>query len=621
MTPTFLRTDLKFLLPQSSDKKVFLFDIETNGFYDDVNKIHCIVIKDVKTGQTFSYRPDSISNALIHLDSADVLIGHNIIFYDIPVIEKLFPDVIDFSCKEVVDTLVCVRLLWPKEKLYEIDQKDYNHVPTRLMGSASLEAWGHRFKDYKGDFKDFENFSQEMLDYCIQDVSVSFKLHQLLCDQAGPYERSLRLEHDLARCIERQIRSGFGFDVDAANDLVDELEKRKGELEFELREAFPAKDEGDWFVPKVNNKNKGYVAGEKVWRPRIVEFNPGSRQQICERLKDKYGWVPTAKTEKGNPIVDDEVLEKLIYPEAKSLSEYMLVKKRLGQIKDGANGWLKLVTSDNYIHGDLITNGCITGRASHMSPNMAQIPAGYSPFGKECRSLFIPPDGFNLIGVDAKALELRCLAGYLALYDDGEYGRLVCDDDIDIHTFNQEKFGVATRDISKRLLYAVLYGAGYYKAGTIVDPNESDAEKIKQLGRDAITSFMAGVPALAQLKNSLTSNLQRRGFLLGLDKRPLFCRSEFKSLNVLLQAAGAVLMKQVVINIHRNLHEEGLNYGVDWQQHAFVHDEVQLSCRPGVSEIVQELSLKSFLQSGEDFKFRVPIEGDAKLGSCWYETH
>jgi DNA polymerase I-like protein with 3'-5' exonuclease and polymerase domains len=415
MTPTFLRTALKFPLPQSSDKKVFLFDIETNGFYDDVNTIHCIVIKDVKTGQTFSYGPDSISNALIHLDSADTLIGHNIIFYDIPVIEKLFPDVIDFASKEVVDTLVCVRLLWPKEKLYEIDQKDYNHVPSRLMGSASLEAWGQRFKDYKGDFKDFENFSQEMLNYCIQDVSVSFRLYELLCDQAGPYERSLRLEHDLARCIERQIRSGFGFDVDAANDLVDELEKRKGELEFELREAFPAKDEGDWFVPRVNNKNKGYVAGEKVWRSRIVEFNPGSRQQICERLKEKYGWIPTATTDKGNPIVDDEVLEKLIYPEAKSLSEYMLVKKRLGQIKDGANGWLKLVTDDNYIHGDLITNGCITGRASHMSPNMAQIPAGYSPFGKECRSLFIPPDGFNLIGVDAKALELRCLAGYLAM--------------------------------------------------------------------------------------------------------------------------------------------------------------------------------------------------------------
>jgi DNA polymerase I-like protein with 3'-5' exonuclease and polymerase domains len=621
MIPSFLRTTSKFPLPPSSDKVVLLFDIETNGFYNDVNKIHCIVIKDVNSGQTFSYRPDRISNALVHLDSADVVIGHNIIFYDIPVIEKLHPGAIDFSTKEVIDTLVCVRLLWPKEKLYEIDQVDFNHVPSRLMGSASLEAWGHRFKDYKGDFKNFGTFTQEMLDYCLQDVSVSFKLYKLLCDQPRKYERALRLEHDLARCIERQIRSGFGFDVDAANDLVAELEKRKDELEGQLREAFPSKDEGDWFTPKVNNKNKGYVSGVMVWRPNVIEFNPGSRQQICEKLKEKYGWEPTARTEKGNPILDDEVLEKLIYPEAKLLSEYMLIKKRLGQIKEGSNAWLKLVTDDNFIHGDLITNGCITGRASHKSPNMAQVPAGYSPFGKECRSLFLPPDGFDLIGVDAKALELRCLAGYLAIYDQGEYGRLVCDDDIDIHSFNQEKFGVATRDISKRLLYAVLYGAGYYKAGTIVDPNETDSEKIKQLGREAINSFMAGVPALALLKKSLSSNLERRGFLLGLDKRPLFCRSEFKSLNVLLQAAGAVLMKQVVINIHRNLNSQGLIYGIDWQQHAFVHDEVQLSCRPGVADKVKELSLKSFIESGNDFKFRVPIEGDAKLGSCWYETH
>jgi len=621
MTPSFLSTNTKFPLLPSSDKKTLLFDIETDGFYDDVTKIHCIVIKDANTGKITTYGPDSIASALIHLDSANVVIGHNVILYDIPVIEKLYPDVIDFSSKEVIDTLVCVRLLWPKEKLFEIDQKDFNHVPAKLMGSASLEAWGHRFKDYKGSFKDFGKFSQEMLDYCEQDVSVSFKLFQLLYNQGGNYERALRLEHDLARCIERQIRSGFGFDVDAANALVDVLEERKGELEAELKEAFPPKDEGDWFVPKVNNKNKGYVAGEKVWRPRIVEFNPGSRQQICERLREKYGWEPTARTEKGNPIVDDEVLEKLIYPEAKPLSEYMLIKKRLGQIKDGANGWLKLVTDDNTIHGDLITNGCITGRASHKNPNMAQVPAGYSPYGKECRSLFVPPDGFNLIGVDAKALELRCLAGYLAIYDDGEYGKLVCDDDIDIHTFNQEKFGVATRDISKRLLYAVLYGAGFYKAGTIVDPDETDTERVKQLGRDAINSFMVGVPALAQLKESLSSNLAKRGYLLGLDKRPLFCRSEFKALNVLLQAAGAVLMKQVVINIHRNLHDEGLTYGVDWQQHAFVHDEVQLSSRPGVSEKVKELSLKSFIESGNYFNFRVPIEGDAKLGSCWYETH
>ena len=135
----------------------------------------------------------------------------------------------------------------------------------------------------------------------------------------------------------------------------------------------------------------------------------------------------------------------------------MLLNKRLGQIKDGRNAWLKLVSSDGYIHGDVITNGCITGRCSHRNPNTGQIPAVYSPYGKECRSLFHTPDGWTLMGSDAKALELRCLAGYLAIWDQGDYANMVIDDSIDIHTYNQEQFNVPTRDISKRLLYAVLY--------------------------------------------------------------------------------------------------------------------------------------------------------------------
>ena len=621
MTPNFPSINSTFPLQPSSDKKYLIFDIETNGFYNEVNKIYCIVTQDVATGKVTTYGPNDITGALIHLASAHALIGHNIIFYDCPVIEKLYPGVVDFDGKELIDTLVCARFLWPKEKLLDVDRIDYPHVPSRLHGSFSLEAFGYRFKNNKLEFKDFSKYTEEMLIYCEQDTRVTEQLYKLLLNQPHLKEPANRLEHDLARCIEKQIRSGFPFDVDTALDLVDELEKRRDELVIELRQAFPAKDEGDWFIPKVNNKAKGYVAGEKVWRPKLTEFNPGSRQQICERLKEKYGWTPTAVTDKGNPVVDDDVLASLSFPEAKPLSEYMLVKKRLGQIKDGANAWLKLVDEDCLIHGDLITNGCITGRAAHRNPNMGQVPAVYSPYGKECRALFHAPRGYSLIGVDAKALELRCLAGYLALYDEGEYGRLVCDDDIDIHVYNQEKFGVETRDISKRLLYAVLYGAGHYKAGTIVDPNETRSEILKDLGRTVITSFMKGVPALSQLKTKLSANLEKRGFLMGLDRRPLYCRSEFKALNVLLQAAGAVLMKATVVNLHRNLHEFGLIYGMDWQQHAFVHDEIQLSCRPELVEDVTKLALLSFQMAGENYNFRVPIEGDAKVGSNWKECH
>jgi DNA polymerase-1 len=620
-TENFPNSTSTFPLQPSSDKKYLVFDIETNGFYNEVTKIFCIVIHDVNTGQVASYGPNNIDDALQHLASGDVLIGHNIIFYDVPVLEKLRPDAVDFSTKELIDTLVCTRLLWPKEKLQEIDLIDYPHVPSKLVGSSSLDAFGHRFKNYKLAFHEFDSFSEDMLIYCEQDVGVTVQLYKLLCDQASLQEPAVRLEHDLARCIEKQIRSGFPFDVDAACDLVDELEERRDELLAELAIAFPPKDEGSWFVPKVNNKNKGYVAGEKVWKEKIVKFNPASRQQIFERLKEKYGWKPADLTDKGNPIVNDDVLAALPYAEAKPLSEYMLIKKRLGQIKEGSNAWLKLVDEDCAIHGDVITNGCITGRAAHHSPNTAQIPAVYSPYGKQCRSLFHAPYNWDLIGVDAKALELRCLAGYLALYDGGEYGQVVCDDDLDIHTYNQEKFGVATRDISKRLLYAVLYGAGHYKAGTIVDPNETRPDVLKELGRTAITSFMDGVPALMKLKATLGNNLNKRGHLLGLDRRPLYCRSEFKALNVLLQAAGAVLMKATVVNLHRNLSIHGLKYGVDWQQHAFVHDEIQLSCRPDLVEDVKRLALLAFPMSGEHYNFRVPIEGDAKVGKTWKDCH
>jgi DNA polymerase-1 len=235
--------------------------------------------------------------------------------------------------------------------------------------------------------------------------------------------------------------------------------------------------------------------------------------------------------------------------------------------------------------------------------------------------LFSAPHGWNLIGVDAKALELRCLAGYLALWDHGEYAALVTDDTVDIHEYNRQQFGVATRDISKRLLYGMLYGCGAIKAGTIIDPNEKNETVLKKLGSNAINSFMHGVPALRELKEKLSSNLAERGVLLGLDKRILYCRSDFKALNVLLQSAGAILMKQVVVNLHNNMQSTGLIYGTDWVQHAMVHDEIQLSCKPQHTELLKEKALLSFPQAQNFFAFKCDIEGDAKVGHTWYDTH
>ncbi len=608
------------MLPDSSGERWLIFDLESDGLYDNVTVIHCIVVYDIRLQQTFSYGPDRIADALAHLATADVLIGHNILFYDIPVLSKLHPSV--QLNGRIIDTLICTRLIWPKEILYTIDDEQYTQVPKGLKGSASLKAWGWRLADHKIDFKDFSEYSEEMLAYCQQDVAVTKKLWQHITKENYP-QPALKLEHDLALAIEKQIRAGIPFDVDACLDLVDSLRAKEAELEAHLKEIFPPNKIESIFVPKVNNSKRGYVKGQPFTKVTYQEFNPGSRTQIVERLQQKYGWVPEKNTEKGNPVLDDDVLDALPYPEAKPLAEYMLIKKRLGQIADGNNAWLKLVNNDDgRMHGDLITNGCITGRASHRNPNMAQVPAGYSPYGHECRSLFHAPDGWDLIGIDAKALELRCLAGYLAIWDEGEYSAMVTNPEVDIHVYNQKMFGVETRDIAKRLLYGVLYGAGALKAGTIIDPNEKDEVVLRKLGATAINSFMDGVPALRKLKQLIDETIGLRGYLIGLDRRTLHCRSAFKGLNVLLQASGAAIMKQVVVTTHNNIEQNlGLVHGKDWEQLLFVHDEIQVACVPRHTELIKEQALAAFPQAQQFFGFRCPIQGDAKVGCTWADTH
>jgi DNA polymerase I len=604
----------------SGTKKWYVFDLETNGLYDEVTTIHCLVLHDLNRDQTFTYGPDSIAAGLEHLATADVLIGQNILFFDIPVIRKLYP-FYTFAAARIIDTLITTRLIWPKEKLYDMDTEQYTQVPPKLRGSASLKAWGYRLSDYKISFKDFKEYSEEMLAYCIQDVNVTTQLFKHTQKQTCS-EAALKLEHDFALAIEKQIRSGFPFDVDACLDLVDDLRTKQATLEADLKELFPPKKIETIFVPKVNNAGRGYVKGQPFTKVMHEEFNPGSRQQIVDRLQTKYGWVPEKSTEKGNPILDDDVLSALPYPEAKPLAEYMLIKKRLGQIADGNNAWLKLVNDETgCMHGDVVTNGCITGRCAHRNPNMGQVPAGYSEYGKECRGLFHAPDDWTLIGVDAKALELRCLAGYLAHWDGGEYARVVTDESIDIHTYNQEMFGVATRDIAKRLLYGLLYGCGALKAGTIIDPNEKDELVLRKLGSTAMNSFMQGIPALKALKDRIAHNIAKREYLIGLDGRPLFCRSDFKGLNVLLQSSGALIMKQVVIELHNKMYDLGYIYGHNWQQHAMIHDEVQVSCPPAMVDTLTSVALEAFPASQQFFDFQCPIHGDAHVGYSWDQTH
>ena len=168
-----------------------IFDLEANGLLNDATRIHCIAINFNHNNETDAFNDErytdnpnelpmaanySITTAISYLETADFLIGHNIIGYDLPLIKKLYPY---FNPTGIIlDTLLLSRLYHPN--LLDIDKKrNWNHMPLQLYGRHSLEAYGYRLSEYKGNFgktTDWSEWSKEMEDYCIQDVNVTTKL-------------------------------------------------------------------------------------------------------------------------------------------------------------------------------------------------------------------------------------------------------------------------------------------------------------------------------------------------------------------------------------------------------------------------------------------------------------
>lgn len=601
-----------------------IFDIETDGLLDKVSQIHSLVIKDLDKQKLYSCSDHtgylSIKSGLELLGKASVLIGHNIMSYDIPVLKKLFPswDYIG----DIKDTLIISRLIWP-----EIKEKDYSFIkrygkeamPSKLINRHSLEAWGYRLRVYKGEFgkaTDWASWSEEMQGYCEQDVTVTEALWNLI-ESKNYSEIAIQLEHDFRSIILKQEHFGFPFDIKEAQKLYGQLSKRRQEIEEELQEAFPPKTIKLPFIPKANNKKRGYVKGVKTYKEKTIVFNPASRQQIGERLIEKYGWKPKELTNTGIPKVDETILSKLHYPEATLLSEYLLVNKRIGQLAEGKNAWLKLERNGR-IHGEVITNGTVTGRCAHRNPNVAQVPASHSPYGKECRALFHAPEGWVQVGCDASGLELRCLAHYMARYDDGKYAKLLLEGDI--HTENQKAAGLPTRDSAKTFIYAFLYGAGNVKLGSIVAPQASTRQQ-NTAGARLKAKFFSKVPALKMLQDDVQRVAKKRKYLIGLDGRQLHIRSLHSALNTLLQSAGSIVMKKATCILWEKLTEEGHIFGEDIAQVAHVHDEYQLVCRPELAAHVGELGVLAIREAGAFFKFRCPLDGEFKVGKNWEETH
>lgn len=591
----------------------YIFDIECNGFLEDVTKIHCLVIKDTETGTTRSFLPDqtseSLNQGLKFLQEADCIIGHNVIKFDIPVIQKLYPW-FHVELHQVVDTLVLSRLIYSDLRDRDGALITTGTLPSKLWGSHGLKAWGYRLGMLKGEYGEQENawdvFTPEMLEYCIQDVHITHELYNTFL-KANYSQQAIELEHQVAYICARMERSGWYFNKEKAAELYADLVQIRNDILKEMTDTFEP-----LVIERVSEKTG------KPLKPKVIPFNPSSRQQIAQRLITKYDWKPKEFTPAGQPKVDEDVLKALPYPEAATLARYFLIEKRIGQIAEGDNAWLKL-ERDGVIHGSINTNGAVTGRATHQSPNLAQVPAVRSPYGKECRSLFTVPRGFKQVGVDLAGLELRCLAHFMHKWDGGAYAETLLtgkeEDGTDIHSVNQRAAGLPTRDNAKTFAYGFLYGAGDAKLGTIVGGSA-------QVGKRLREQFLLALPALASLRGAV-SNASKRGYLIGLDGRRLHIRSEHAALNTLLQSAGALISKQWLIEIDLAAQACGLKYGYDgdWTLLGYIHDEVQVAVREDLAEEFGQLVVRSAAKAGEFFNFKIPIGATAKIGNNWAECH
>jgi len=564
------------------------------------------------------------------LEKADRIIGHNLINFDLRALRKVYPNLKLRPDCDIVDTLILSRVLSPE--LEPVDDKKFSHIDKKYRGRHSLAAWGERlgvskikFQENQKKDPDVDNvwdvWSESMQTYCEGDTLVTLELYKyFLTQELDP--RCHELEHQFAKVMSLQEDFGFPFNERAAYALVNTLKSRRAEIDEQLQEIFPPIVE-ERISPKTGRPLKS----------KVTTFNPGSRTQTADRLRERYPEITFEYSEKGNSKVDDDVLELLgeTYPEAKVLAEYQLLNKRLGQIAEGKEAWLKHCQrfGDGRIHGGVKTNACVSGRCSHVSPNMAQVPSVGHAYGAECRALFTAPEGWLLIGTDAAGLELRALGAWLAHFDGGEYAKLVSTDGFDVHTYNAKLFGIydgkgeiqkATRDLSKRLIYALLYGAGAKKVGSVVDITLSEQQQY-EVGKKTIDTFYKNLPAIKKLKDKIDERITTRGYLVGIDGRHLQIRSRHSALNQLLQSTGAVVMKKATCILYEDLEGAGLKHSVDYGFCANVHDEYQLAVKPEYVEKLQEISINAIERSARYFNLLCPFTGESRVGTNWMETH
>jgi len=671
--------------------KVFTFDIEANGRRElniggkdkensweaEVTEVHCIVIRCKLTKQVWRYvsNPtvvDQCDGSLIegwnHLMTADMLIAHNGVDYDMAVLRRLVaPKDHDESDEPpLLDTLVWSRYLYP-------DAQSHPNLRwikgTHAGGPNALEVWGRRLKCLKGSFRGpWDRLTQGMLDYCVQDTLVGEKIYDFLLPKMLMWKGQSKLEHAFARIISGQSCNGISFNHKAAEEFWEHLVGEKARLSDDLIKVFPFRTEEMktpqyWEIKKlhlqattkkelqvlVKEGNLPVTKAMKLATPgplkvREIWFNPGSDMQVADRLKELHGWKPTRFTDGGKPQVNEDVLAGLDYPEAALINQWRLTEKRITMLRD----WMVRATNsrDGRIHGSVNSNGTPTARCTHSQPNLTQVTkviVGYDGpiagidgrYGLESRSLFCPRPGWVQVGADASGLELRMLANRTMPYDGGKYAHILLEGDIHTHNMNQIPL-LQTRPQSKETFYAGIYGCGDEKGGKVIMFHKSLSPKQRRVyagrspmvvGKEFKQQLNEGCPALGKAIARAKRWAKQKGYLILLDGRRAPCRSEHSALNTQLQGDGQVICKLACVLAFNRLCKEfgppsiGIGSPGSWSYMLNVHDETQAECIKKIAKRVGTIMAWAYKRAGEKLRCKIETPGDFKIGKNWAECH
>jgi DNA polymerase I-like protein with 3'-5' exonuclease and polymerase domains len=607
-----------------------VFDIEADNLYSTVTKLHCIALKRIGIDKdVLLFDRENIKEGICILKSADRLIGHNIIQYDIPVIEKLYDIKLTTN---VLDTINLSMICFPEYKQHGLEHWGQRLGFEKFNPVTGKEYTDEEWKERKGIKQTvWDVYTDEMGAYCKQDVRITeLVLWKCNINNIDPYV--IELSNNFSRIIAEQVNNGCRIDKEGLLKLQSQIEVEEQRASKELLSKLPDFVDYDFKIYKRNNQNKNIKAGDIEAIEIVTPFNLQSTQHWMRYLKTKYDFDPPLVRRKGKkdptPCLDDDVLAKLedVYPEVTDLLLWKTANKIRKMIYTGDTSVYNLLDKNNIIRGGVKTDGTVSGRCAHNNPNLATMPGVRTndqgiirgikgKYAYEVRSLFIPRPGFVQVGFDAKGLEYMCLAHFI---NNPEFTNII--ENGDIHTWTQKTLGFAQRRQAKTFEYAYLYGAGKKTLAENLSKGTDKTFTIKDVD-EAINKFVSALPGLEQLHKDLKRQYQEKGTITGLDKRELHARSDYSLLNLLLQSSGAVVMKQCLVFLQDELIKAGLIKTKDYNFLLNIHDEVQAEVRPTCVELYKGCAQKAVDRTNKFLNLNCKLQIDIKTGKSWAECH